>query len=149
MKREQHGMSRTTEWNIWENMRQRCNNSNNTRYSDYGGRGIIVCERWQDSFTNFLEDMGKRPDGMTLDRKDNSLGYSPENCRWATYREQNLNKRLYKGNTTGHSGVRWYKPYQKYVVILRINGIQNHIGYFTDLSKAVEAKYLFLKGVNI
>lgn len=91
-----HGMSISGDVSIeyvsWANMKQRCLNSKNTKWSDYGGRGIKVCERWL-VFDNFLSDMGKCPTGMTLDRTDNSKGYSPDNCRWATIRTQSRNKR--------------------------------------------------------
>lgn len=76
----------------WRNLKKRCNNPNHTDYKDYGGRGIAVCERWSD-FRNFLEDMGERPEGKTIDRKDNDGGYYKENCRWATAKEQRLNQR--------------------------------------------------------
>lgn len=81
----------------------RCHNPNSSGYSSYGGRGITVCERWRD-FANFLADMGERPEGKTLDRIDGSLGYFPENCRWATVGEQNRNTRrnhnvTYNGET--------------------------------------------------
>lgn len=73
-------------------MIQRCANPKNIAYPYYGGRGITVCARWQ-SFPNFLEDMGERPPGTTIDRRDNEKGYSKDNCRWATRQEQDGNKR--------------------------------------------------------
>lgn len=76
----------------WDHMLNRCTNKNSHSFKNYGGRGITVCERWM-KFENFLEDMGIRPDGLTLDRTDNELGYFPENCRWATWKVQNNNRR--------------------------------------------------------
>lgn len=76
----------------WHMMKQRCTNPKNTQYHDYGGRGISMCPSWV-SFDQFLHDMGERPQGTTLDRKDNSLGYNPDNCRWATKSEQQRNRR--------------------------------------------------------
>lgn len=79
-------------YNSWANMIQRVTNPAHHRYPYYGGRGIEVCERWL-KFENFWEDMGDRPEGTTLDRKDNDGNYEPGNCRWATAPEQNGNKR--------------------------------------------------------
>lgn len=83
-------------------MKQRCLNPNYDQYANYGGRGIKIASRWLD-FENFLADMGKRPEGMTLERIDNAKGYSLKNCRWASKKEQQRNRRTNRMLT--HDGV--------------------------------------------
>jgi hypothetical protein len=77
---------------VWSDMVSRCTNPNHRAFKNYGGRGISVCERWL-TFSNFLTDMSPRPEGRMLDRKNNEGNYEPSNCRWATRKEQNSNRR--------------------------------------------------------
>ena len=100
-KRAKHGCSRngkTPEYRTWKAMHTRCYNKKQISYSRYGGRGITICDRWSD-FKNFLEDMGVKPNGTSIERIDNNKGYCPENCKWATDEEQRSNK----------SGSRYFK----------------------------------------
>jgi hypothetical protein len=90
-----HGMNKTPTYVSWAGMIQRATNPNRNRSARYVERGIQVCSRWR-SFSNFYADMGKRPEGRTLDRIDNDRGYEPGNCRWATRSEQSKNRAPFK-----------------------------------------------------
>jgi len=93
-----HGLTKTREFEVWMNMKERCSNPKHNRYKYYGGKGIKVCDRWKESFLNFLSDMGKRPIGKvryTIERINGEKGYGPSNCKWATYAEQNKNRKFH------------------------------------------------------
>lgn len=100
-----HGKSKSLEYKIWTGIKNRCTNINSKDYKSYGGRGIKVCDRWLNSFENFLEDMGERENlYLSIDRIDTNGDYEPSNCKWATIKEQSRNKRnsiilTYKGET--------------------------------------------------
>ncbi len=92
-----HGLTHSPEWRCWMAIRSRCNNPNNQEFSNYGGRGIKVCRRWNNSFLNFLADMGRKPDpSYTIERINVNRGYSPENCKWIPLKEQYWNMRKTK-----------------------------------------------------
>jgi len=95
---ERNGRRGTPAYWAWVGMKQRCSNPNHQKYKYYGGRGISVCERWVKSFNAFVEDMGERPKGLTIDRINPDGNYEPSNCRWATWSEQNLNKSKLKSS---------------------------------------------------
>ena len=91
-----HAAKRSPTYISWQCMKNRCYNKKEKKYELYGGRGITICDRWMESFSAFLEDMGERPAGMTLDRIDVNGNYEIGNCRWATVKEQNANRRFGK-----------------------------------------------------
>jgi len=98
-----HGKAKTTEYHVWSRMKRRCLDEKNNRYPRYGGRGIIVCDRWLNSFENFLVDMGVRPSkSHSIDRINNDGNYEPSNCRWADDKTQaNNTSRTIKLNISG------------------------------------------------
>lgn len=97
-----HGAGTDPLYQTWYQMMQRCYNEKHKSYPDYGGRGITVSEDWHDP-SRFIADMGTRPEGHTLERRDNAEGYSAANCRWATPKEQQLNTRRVRLHT--HEGI--------------------------------------------
>jgi hypothetical protein len=108
-------------------MRNRCNNPNYEFYKNYGGKGITVCPQW-DSFEMFLADMGEQPTGLILDRRNNDLGYSKENCRWVTPAVSSQNRSPVFSNTPfGIKGVYWNRSKRYYAVVCIQNKIKVEI----------------------
>jgi hypothetical protein len=126
------------ELRIYHNMKQRCCNDSNKSYQDYGGRGVKVCNRWLESFDNFLIDMGKRPEGKTLDRIDPDGNYTPENCRWADIYTQAQNRNWRKIPLSGAKNI--YKQSNRWLVILKRHKIIYKVGPFNTIEEAVEAR---------
>jgi hypothetical protein len=141
-KKETYPQIKSESYRVWSDMLTRCRNPNATSYAYYGGRGITVCDRWK-KFENFLEDMGPRPEGMTLDRVDSDGGYSLENCRWVTMQVQNNNRRsniAVTVNGTTKSLKEWCVlqalPYHR--VIQRIRKLNKTVGQALELPATFE-----------
>jgi hypothetical protein len=145
--RTTHGLSKSPEYQVWRAMRSRCLSDNDPRYHDYGGRGITVCDRWNNSFEAFIEDMGMRPSNdLTLERIDNEKGYFPANCRWATWSDQIRNQRVRANNNSGLTGVNQTRA-GKWRARIMLVGKDVHLYEGSDLfeaccrRKSAELKY--------
>lgn len=123
------------EYEAWRGMRQRCLNPNFLPYKNYGGRGIKICDRWLQSYQNFLDDMGRKPGAdYSLDRIDNNRGYYPDNCRWATKSEQRRNQRSRNGE--GTLGTVRFKNNPKWYARIWFDKQQILIASFQDREEA-------------
>ncbi len=125
-----HGKKGTSIYKCWQDMKARCNNINNQQYHDYGGRGIKVCDEWNNNFEQFYKDMGDREEGMQIDRIDVNGNYCKENCRWVTASVNARNKRKRSGTTSKYIGVSWNKQYKKWRAQLRVGDKTIDLGYF-------------------
>lgn len=140
---------------VWIGVKLRTTNPNHKSFKYYGGKGIKLCKRWQGSegFKNFVEDMGPRPTGYSLDRIDNDDDYTPENCRWTDRRTQNLNRHVFKNNKTGHTGVEFNKSLNKYVAVICVNYKRLWLGSYDSIADAVKvrknAEHLYRNGVAV
>lgn len=110
---KKHGMFGSKTYRVWSAMKSRCESTNHKQYDRYGGRGIKVCTRWSGSFLNFLNDMGHKPFGKSIDRIDNDKNYCKSNCRWATAIQQNNNRGVYNRRLTFNSQTKTLSEWAK------------------------------------
>lgn len=135
---EAHPLYRT-----WAAMLERCYNPACPEFHNYGGRGIVVVEQWH-HFMNFANDMGLKPSPeLTLERMDNSLGYSPSNCTWETRSNQCVNRRVFKNNTSGFTGV--VRSGISWVARFDYEKVRYNIGWFASREEAVVARNVFVE----
>lgn len=127
-------------YKAWQSMRQRCNNPKDKNYSDYGGRGISVCDEWNKGPEAFVlwALLNGYQDGLSIDRKDVNGNYCPENCRWATATQQARNKRMEKINRTGANGVHMDRG--KFRATIYVNSKKIDLGRHDTLEQAVQAR---------
>lgn len=138
--RTKHGMATTSEYKNHNAMKSRCNNPMNTRYSDYGGRGIKYDAKWE-TFEGFWEDMGDSySPGLELDRIDVNGDYCKENCRWANKSLQSFNRRIDAKNTSGKSGVSFAKNVGKWYAYIDFEGKRISLKLHDTYDAAVNAR---------
>jgi hypothetical protein len=135
---KKHGYCKTKTYSSWKAMKSRVLNKNNKFYHRYGGRGICIQKEWLD-FSNFLADMGERPQNTTLDRIDVNGDYCKSNCRWATKIVQQMNCVKVKNKTSKFKGVCWSNSKNKWRSYINVNKKAKHLGYFASEKEAAIA----------
>jgi DNA-directed RNA polymerase subunit RPC12/RpoP len=149
---KKHGMSSSRLNSIYAGMIQRCTNKANSAYLKYGGRGLEVCQEWINSSSSFFEwALANGYDDLcSIDRIDNDLGYSPDNCRWTTRVVQSQNTRpIMVTNKSGYRGVSMHKASGKWVSQISVNSKKIHLGYFTTAEEASKAFIAYVKENNL
>lgn len=142
-----HGMSGTTIYKKWKNIKGRCFNPNTSNYKWYGGRGITMCDEWKNDFVSFYKDVGDIPfEGAELDRIDNNGNYEPNNVRWVDHKINSNNRRKYQ-NKTGYTGVTYKEKIKKYQANAYKNRKYIHLGVYDTAEKAYQV-YLDYKKEN-
>lgn len=141
-----HGQTDSRLYRVWNGMKKRCYNRNNKSYSDYGGRGIVVCDEWRNSYQAFCDwaiNHGYKEDAeymeCTLDRIDNNKGYCPDNCRWVSNSYQAFNRRKRK-NKSGARGID-VAVNGKFKATLTKNGVRHHLGTFATIKEAIAVRH--------
>lgn len=134
------GRSKHELYNTYRTMINRCYRESHISFKYYGFKGIKVCDRWLKSFWNFVEDMGFRPEGHTLDRIDNNGDYEPSNCRWTNNSIQASNRNISLINSSGVKGVSFSKRNNKWKAQITKNKIRKHLGYFDHIEDAKKAR---------
>jgi len=146
LKKTTHGKSKGIYYSRWVNMKGRCYNKKNPQYADWGGRGIKVCKEWLEDFEAYNVYISSLPNAFvkdySVDRIDNDEDYKPGNLRWATRVEQSTNRRMFKSNTSGVTGVYWTKSMGKWLARISVNNKKINLGYYVDKVDAINARKL-------
>ena len=129
-----HGLIETRLYRIWASIKDRTLNPKHKRYSDYGGRGITICEEWKNDFMSFYNwavlNGYEENKGLSIDRIDNDVNYEPNNCRWTTPTIQSRNRRIRKNNKSGYKGVAFIKDNNYFRVTITVNKKRIYLGHF-------------------
>ena len=144
-----HGISRHRFYKTWGGMMHRCTNQNQSNYKSYGERGIKVCKEWLDvtAFVSWAERTHPNTEGYSLDRIDNSLGYSPENCRWVDKTTQVINRGIMKNNISGFVGIK--SSGKKWSARIRIFNKDIWVGSYNTKEEAVQARDQYILDNNL